>query len=415
MGKTLKGLFSSFNKEQLNQLYFHSSYPDIDVCKNIYRITDLDVLNSTKYFSRKCGSIVEKIDIKSENNLFDNKQAEFYHHAKKKKNYLIAVRDILWGLRKWNSNELDKWLNSVKPNVIFFAAGDAIFPYSIVLMISKRMNIPLVIYFCDDYYNYKKDTLSVIYNIHNGFLKRKIEKTVLHAQELIYISDSMNEEYKRLFGKTGVTIMTPYENKIDSCKEQRQPLIMTYAGNVSLNRWKTLILIGKALSEINSDGIKAILNIYSGSKDLEITNQLTLEDSIYFKGNLKAEELMNVIKETDILVHAESFELNDISRIKHSISTKIPNYLASNRLILAVGPIEAASIYYLKKNVAAYTISNVNDLKFSIQDLVKNFRDFRYINTNAFRLSEINHSEKSSSLKLQSLLTEIVNNNQLVK
>ena len=46
MGKTLMSLFSEFKKEELMQLYFYPSVPNVDVCDSCYRITDNDALHS---------------------------------------------------------------------------------------------------------------------------------------------------------------------------------------------------------------------------------------------------------------------------------------------------------------------------------------------------------------------------------
>lgn len=407
MGKTLKALFGAFDKKQINQLYFHASYPDVDVCQSLFRITDIEIINSIKCFHRKCGSIVDKHLIRADNALFDNEQSVAFHQAKKKKKYLIALRDILWGFRRWDTRELNTWLDDIDPDTIFFAAGDAIFPYTISLIIAKRRNIPLVVYFCDDYYTFKEKTLSPAYRIHHFLLKKSIKKVVSSARALVYISPSMEEEYRRLFGKTGEVIMTPYQNRLDIQKEPVTPLIMTYAGNLSLNRWRTLRLIGEALSEINKYDIRAVLNIYSGSKE-EITDQLTIENAMYFKGNITASEISNVIAESDILVHAESFDKSDIPRVKHSISTKIADYLASNRLILAIGPNEVASIAYLKKNNAAYIIDSKNEMVKDLKILLNNFHGFTTQMENAAVLSNSFHLEGKNSERLKEIFTIVI-------
>ena len=60
MGKTLNGLFNNVPKEKINHLYFHDSYPNIDKCNSIFRITDFDIIKTTKSFSKVCGSIISE-------------------------------------------------------------------------------------------------------------------------------------------------------------------------------------------------------------------------------------------------------------------------------------------------------------------------------------------------------------------
>ena len=62
--------------------------------------------------------------------------------------------------------------------------------------------------------------------------------------------------------------------------------------------------------------------------------------------------------EADILLHVESFNEKMKKYTRLSISTKIPEYLASKRLIIAIGPVDIASIEYLKDNKAALILDN---------------------------------------------------------
>ena len=53
------------------------------------------------------------------------------------------------------------------------------------------------------------------------------------------------------------------------------------------------------------------------------------------------------MKKADILLHVESNDLQYRSLTRLSVSTKIPEYLISGRLLLAFGPAEVASIKLL--------------------------------------------------------------------
>lgn len=413
MGKTLKGLFGSFDKEQLSQLYFHSSYPDVDICESTYRITDIEILKATFCLRKKVGSCIDKSNIRPNNKLFDNKQAIFFHQAKKQNRYLAIARDILWGLNKWDTIKLRQWIDLVNPDVIFFAAGDAIFAYNIALTISKRKNIPIVVYFCDNYYSLEDGTMSVMNHLHHKFLNKTIKKVVLSAKSLVYICKNMDEEYRKLFGRSGMVIMTPFQNQIDSLKICSKPLTMTYTGNVSINRWKTLKKIGEALLEINKNGVKIVLFIYSGSQDEKITKQLTMENAMYFRGNITTDEMSKVIEESDILLHVESFIKEDMLRVKDSISTKISDNLASNRAFLAVGPRGIASIDYLYENNVAYIIDDESIIKNKIVNyFIDNSIDVNLIK-NAKKLAEKNHDIRVNSKQLRTIIDNVVKENSI--
>lgn len=412
MGRTLKSLFGSFPKESVYQLYFHSSYPDIDISNSMFRITDNEIINSIKNPKYKPGFIVDKTFIKSNNKLFESRKSESYHKAKKKNKHLVVIRDLLWAMQSWDTEKLNNWIRDIKPNVIFLAAGDAIFPYAITMKLAKRFHIPLVVYFCDDYYFYRDSFKSPLYQLHQVLLRKKIEKIGQNAKNVFYISPSMEKEYRSIVGKRGFTSMTPFQSQIKSDSgsnhEPNKPLIITYTGNVSINRWKTLKYLGQVLSEINHKNTKAIINIYSGSNDSEIIEQLSIDGSMKFIGNINYAEVVKVLKQSDILLHVESFESKDIDRVKHSVSSKIPDYLIANRLILAVGPQEVASISYLKENLAAFTICSLDNLKNGLEDIIENYNQYSYLIENANSLANSNHVEDKNSTLLKKQLQEVI-------
>lgn len=408
MGKTLGSLFGQFARQALYQLYFYPSYPNVDVCASLYRITDVDVLYSVLRRKRRCGRVVGEGEIAPDNVLFGHSmEAHSTQLARKRRRFLLAARDVLWRVGSWDTKDFNAWLYEVNPEIVFLAPGDSVFPYVIARTISTRRRIPLVGYFCDDYYSVKSTVGSPIHSLHQSWLKRAIKSTVENADGLVYISPTMELEYWRLFGRHGEVIMTPCDKWVDSTKEPGIPLILSYTGNVSIGRWRTLRLIGEALSRINSGGTRAILNIYSGSIDQSIKDRLTIEGAMYFRGSLTPQGVREVIEQSDVLVHVESFEKSSIDRVRHSVSTKIPDYLASKRLILAVGPSEVASVSYLYQNRAAYVISSAQSIEPGLHRLVSSIRSYQPLVTNAFELSLRNHDGQANSLRLKSLLTKL--------
>ena len=73
-------------------------------------------------------------------------------------------------------------------------------------------------------------------------------------------------------------------------------------------------------------------------------------------GSVSSDEIIIEMKKYDLLVHIESFEKKYTNKTKLSISTKIPEYLATGRPILAVGPRDISSIKYIKEIGSNYVI-----------------------------------------------------------
>ena len=55
------------------------------------------------------------------------------------------------------------------------------------------------------------------------------------------------------------------------------------------------------------------------------------------------------VEVADVLVHVESDDPEVLQNTRLSVSTKIPEYLSSGRLVLGFGPLNVASLALLKK------------------------------------------------------------------
>jgi hypothetical protein len=87
-----------------------------------------------------------------------------------------------------------------------------------------------------------------------------------------------------------------------------------------------------------------------------------------YMGSLSKDELNEVIREADVLVHVESFDRNSIESTRLSVSTKIPEYLAMGRPVLAVGPPDVASMEFLRD--AACCVTSIGSIDAAVQGLL---------------------------------------------
>ena len=61
LGKTLSALFREFNSNELHQLYFHSSIPDVCSCEEYYQISEKQIIESCfGVVKKRCGRIINK-------------------------------------------------------------------------------------------------------------------------------------------------------------------------------------------------------------------------------------------------------------------------------------------------------------------------------------------------------------------
>lgn len=405
MGKTLKALFNTFDKSKLAQLYFHSADSDIDMCTTSFRITDKDVVKSI-FTRRKCGTCIDN-DNTIEGN---NKKSNITHKIGQKRNATKhLIRDFVWKVGNWKTTELMQWVEEFQPEAIFYASGYAMFSFDIAIYLSKKFNIPLITYFCDDYYDvdYRTGSNKLIAAARLNLFRKKVSEIVKQSSELIFISTTMMNKYNELFNKKGKVLMTPYSFSINEPKKSDDVITLSYLGSVQSNRWMVLRKIGEALEKINKDGIKIKLDIYSMLDDEEVKSKLSIKNAMNFKGSINSEQVKEVYKKSDVLLHVESFLEDDVERVKHSVSTKVADCLASNRAFFVVASNEIASVKYLKENNAAYIIDNEEKILTLLKEyFIDNKIDNKIIN-NAKVLANKNHNSVNNANMMKKIINDL--------
>ncbi|MFV0151824.1 hypothetical protein OBJ97_01095 [Empedobacter falsenii] len=358
-GKTYEAIFSKFDKENISQLFFsENEEPDLNYCKNYFKITDKDVLLNFITFSKKRSGKLndlmgEKIDEKKA--MFNSNSSYFFNFFQKKADLLILFRDFLWSFNSWKTPQLKKWLKETNPDVIFFVGGPMKFPYNISNWVSKFLNKPVAVYFTDDY---------ILYPISRNILDRfVIYRAKKFYKELIELSDArftigelMSKEYKIFFGKDFYSIMNSVSISkndvfIKSEKTNSKPII-SYFGGLHLNRWQMISRLG---SLFKNEFIINVYSIYQPNK--EILESFD-ENGVRFCGGVISDELKRKIDESDILLHVESDDHYNRNLTKLSVSTKIPEYLISGKLVLGFGPADIASMKVLSDNEVGVVISS---------------------------------------------------------
>jgi glycosyltransferase involved in cell wall biosynthesis len=393
MGKTMLTLFSEFNKEELCQLYIYPTIPDVDKCKSYYRITDKDVLKS--YFKFKVsGREILSSEIGAANGkLFENEEdTSLYRNRKNKKPFRMLARDLMWKFSGWFNKSLKQWIKREKPTHLFLAPGSAKFIYKMALKISKKYNLPIITYICDDYYFVKK-ARGLLGRIQQNGLKKITNKLMKRTSQIITICDSLQNTYESYFKVPAQTVMTGSNYSIaDKPKLVETVSVFTYLGSIRCNRYNSLVKIGKALDDINSEnGTNNVLNIYTEEQDKGILSKFEGVKSVKLCGYVSGKVFDQTFFSSEVLVHTEAFDEISIDRVKNSISTKIADSLASGICLFAFGPKEVASINYLLETSSAVCCVDENDLKEKLLQVISDKSLREKVVSNALITAKNNH------------------------
>ncbi|HBL84302.1 MAG: hypothetical protein A2Y17_07400 [Clostridiales bacterium GWF2_38_85] len=360
-GKTILQQFSSWPTDCLAQFYTYPEVPDNILCKNFYRITDIDVINYVLHKSKTCGMEIE-VDLQKNDNLIIQPKTKPHIFYSNIRNWNVCrlIRDIVWENAKWENAGLKKWIYKFAPEAIYFLGLNNPYLFNLANNIATELNIPIIIYATDDYY-LPRITASpffwIRYLILNRCMKRILKRPDCY---LLTINETMSQIYKQRFNKSSDIFMNCVDIPLlDNLPEvQNGKIVISYVGNLSHNRWKSILYLIKTIENSNLHSLIKI-DIYCGEHiPKKVSFKLSLIKLISLKDKIKKEQVMEVLKCSDVLLHVESFNYRDRMMTKLSFSTKLTEYIAAGRPILSFAPSSVASMQILEKYNAAICIDS---------------------------------------------------------
>jgi hypothetical protein len=183
-----------------------------------------------------------------------------------------------------------------------------------------------------------------------------LQETLRRSPGIAVISPAMSREFARRYGVES----TPLMNCVDalgSSKEMPAPsrgARFAYVGGLHLGRAELLAQVARAVEDTPG----AQLSVHAPADDLRRSRELFEGfTSTTYGPSLPADEVAGTLANADALVHLESFDEATAQYTRLSISTKIPQYLAAARPILAVGPGTLASVQHLQDSGAALVVN----------------------------------------------------------
>ena len=135
-----------------------------------------------------------------------------------------------------------------------------------------------------------------------------------------------------------------------------------YFGGLHLGRDRELLRFATFLNHYIRPNIEAEISLkiftFSSLTDQEI-HEMEKVQMIYM-GAVEGERLKQEMQKTDIFLHVESTEKKYMELTRLSVSTKIPEYMALSKPILAFGPEDLASFEVIKEACPKMVINDTD-------------------------------------------------------
>ena len=399
-GKILTSLLCKWPENNIAQLYFWNELPSQTICSRFFRLRDHDILRANLTGTPAKGTEIDPSLLNTE--LSPNaaeRRSVFSSIAYWLFNRRMAlaelIRDIMWRASKSITPQLIQWLDEFSPEVVLFQGSHMPFAYKMSLWVCERYNAQLQIILSDDY-TFVRNKLSPFAWLNNARYIKWFTKGLMKSSASYAVVPAMKAEYEKKYKCGNIYVASncleirPFDDGEDISSVG---LKMLYAGNVGLNRWRTLRKLGLCLAELAKEGHVATLDIYTPSPIPESIQQaLTCGNSMSYKGSLSTEELLETIQQSNVLVHVESFDRKNMLVTRMSLSTKIPESMMAGRCLLAIGPSGISSIEYLKQHQAAVVIckQNIEEIKKQVMPIF-NIEHRRKTAKTAYELAIKNH------------------------
>lgn len=394
-GKTLESLLCSFKREELMQFYTGVDNPDFDFCDSYFRITDMQMMKS---FMKPPIVTVEKVY----NTVTSNTGTEQISESKiwtslKKLNYNFAVRyfrEILWKVSPRWKKKFYQWIEKEQPSAIVYMVGDSFYLDNLVLNISKRYNIPVILFNVEAYRIINCKERTGFDRLYNKKSERSYEKMQKQSALTIYNCNLLKESYQKFYAIIEENAQIAYNAHIFDI-ERYTPVEgrcnIEYFGNLGVGRVDSLIDIANVLKKIAPE-LK--IDVYGRAPKKE-ESFLKNHSHIDYHGLVDQDVLTKVKQNADILLQVESFDPDIMKKLKYAFSTKIAQYLCAGRALLSYAPIETASTVYLKEENAAVIADDMESLKLELGRLIN---ESNYRKLCADRALEVAHANHDSAL-----------------
>lgn len=412
MAATLRTLLSGISREELCQLYIYPTLPNADRCCSQYRITDKEILRKL-FTGKKAGSEIDPRRISPDEGRYEDPADEAVYRDRRNKSPLRRLlRDDMWTLARWYDRGLKAWLEREKPDRIFVAPGAARFIYDFALRISGDLDIPVVTYICDEYY-FVEEASGVLERIRLHKLKRKMESLMARTEHLLVISEELKQVYEEWFGvKTSVVMTGAAVERAEEAKAVDKPRTVSYFGNIRCNRYLSLAEIGRELDEMNRDtGSGYKLKVYTFERDREILAHLENIESIELCGPVTGEEFDRTFAAAELLLHVEAFDKASVDFVRHSVSTKIADSLASGTPLLAYGPRGISSMEYLLRHGCALAATGREQLRPMLEKAFGDREVAALAAENGLKTAAQFHDREAIGGKVRGILLSVRENN----
>ncbi len=405
---TMSSLMMDYGADNVASLYIRADKSDSPAASRYCHIFENAVLKSIIYRGVKTGVSFQPEDIKIDESTseMETEKATYRKAGKFNRSMLMLFREVIWKLGKWKSPEMVSFLNDFNPEVLFCPIEGYIHFNSINEYIIKKYHPRVVGIIWDDNFTFKQEPYNFWHQVHRFWLRRSVKRMIKKCDTVFALSPKMKEEVDKEFGIQSELLTKPIFNKgVFQPYEPQTPVRVLYTGKLIIGRDKTIAEVVDAIREVNKDGQKIVLDIYTNT---ELTPNMEARINVPGCCNLHApipqSEVFKKQAEADVLLFAES--LSDKSKTARlSFSTKLTDYFSAGKCVWGVGNTDLGPIDYLRTEDAGLVSTDKESILNTLKLISDNKQTISQYAQKAYDCGVNNHNKDKIIMKLYDAIT----------
>lgn len=405
---TLSNIFQNYDSDKLSQVYIETKKPNTRLCQSFFQISEFALIKKLYKWKTKTG---HRIDASYVNDTdVARKEASTMHYVRGHRSFAYNIlREMIWHFNGWKTNELLLFIKEENPDVVWLTGSPLILMNRLSQYVVKQAGKPYCIFEMDDVYSYRNCGRNPFKYIYRYFLRRRVKKLIQGAGQVFVISPKMKQEFDALFGVDSIVLTKgiDFTNRPYLPSAISQPVNMVYTGQLIYGRLSTVCKLAAALDEINKTDRRLVLSIYTGTPILEaVKGELTGKGGVVLHDPVPYTQVEEIIRRSDVVLFAETFDKKKKNIARLSFSTKITDYLAGGKCVLAIGPDDIAPMEYLQENDAAITVTSEQEILAKLEYLLS-LGVIEQYSRKAYDCGVKNHNKEMIDNMLFSKLKEI--------
>ena len=405
---TLKNIFSCWEPDRLALIYTKSGLPYTNVASRFFQISENLILKNLIKPWKPIGQEVKSTEI-VDTKLTVEENARYAKAHKNPSMLLTICREFVWLFGHWRSKALNNFIKDFNPELLFIPIYPTVYTSWIQKYVIRKTKKPFACYLADDNYSY--DSCKGFFSyLHRFWLRKNVRWLSTHCNQMYVIVEKEKEDTDKLFG-TDSLILTKsidFTNRPFASHPLNKPIKFVYTGSLIIGRDKTMAMIADAINEVNKDGIKAELDIYSKDEPVAEVMARLNNGASHHRGFIQRDQVDRVQQEADVVVFAEALEGKAANIARLSFSTKITDYLANGKCILAVGKKDIAPIDYIERNDSAIIAYSKQEIFQKISSIVNNPELIAEYSKKAYDCAVKNHDKKMVDARFIESMVKVV-------